>query len=72
MPKEEMLRILVELSNYAENQKAMCMILIARMKELEKHVPADKLQEVNKLMNPNKATKTEATEESSQTQEIKS
>lgn len=59
LPKEEMLRILVELSNYAENQKAMSLILIARMKELEKHVPEDKLKEVNELMNPSKKTEAE-------------
>ncbi len=50
MNKEEMLRVLVELSNYAEHQKAMSMILISRMKELEKYVPQEHIETVNKLM----------------------
>jgi hypothetical protein len=59
LPKEEMLRILVELSNYAEEQKAMSMILISRMKEMEQYVSKEDLDKVNKLMKGEK-TKTES------------
>lgn len=50
MNKEQMLKVLVELSNYAEHQKAMSMILISRMKELEQYVSKEDLDKVNKLM----------------------
>lgn len=50
MTKDEMVEMLVKISNYAEDQKASSMILMARLKAIEPLVPADKLDEINKQM----------------------
>lgn len=50
MNKEQMVEMLVKISNYAEEQKAMSMILLARMKEMEKYISKEDLDKVNSLM----------------------
>lgn len=50
MTKDQMVEMLVKISNYAEDQKAASMILMSRLQSLEPLVPADKLEELNKKM----------------------